>query len=138
MQHHPAVARGDALGAADVPGVLAEHLALEEDAPGRGRQATEALLEDLPEAPLLERRLGVAPRLRRAAPMARLVELLVDPVLVLVGRRLLAHVLACALGDGAPLQVGDLEAQDRGEPGAQRRLAAKAGDAFQRRKQAFL
>src|SRR5438132_8123713 len=79
VQDHPAIGGRDALVAADDVGLLAEHLALEEDAAPGGGQATEAALEHFPESPLLERGLRIVPRLRRRAPMPGLVEHLVQP-----------------------------------------------------------
>ena len=71
VQDDPAVGRRDALGLTDGLGVLAQHLALEEDPPAGRRQPVEAALEGLPEAALLERRLGVAPGLRRRRASGR-------------------------------------------------------------------
>src|SRR5689334_14321052 len=138
VQDDPTVGRSDALVLTDGFGAFAEDLALEEDAPAGSGQAVEAFLEGLPEAALLEGRLGVAPGLRRRAPMPRLVEELVEPTLVLGGRGELARIEVLAIGRGAPLQVDHLEAQDRGEPGAQRRLAPERGDALERRGERLL
>src|SRR5258706_14799571 len=82
MQDQPAVGGCDALVIADDRRVLAKHFALEEHAARGGRQSREAHLECLPEPALLERGLGVVPRLRRAPPVARLVGHVVEPCLM--------------------------------------------------------
>src|SRR6478735_3951886 len=82
VQDHPAIGRRDLLVPADRLGVVPENLAAEEHPARRRRQSREAALERFPEATLVERRLGIAPGLRRHAPVAGLVEVVGEPALL--------------------------------------------------------
>src|SRR5258706_14353022 len=112
MQDHPAVGGGDALVLADDRRVLAQHLALEEHAARRGRQSREAHLECLPEPALLERGLRVVPRLRRAPPVAGLVEHVVKPRLLVLDEAVAVEGPFRPLRDKAALEVAPLYTQD--------------------------
>jgi hypothetical protein len=89
---------------------------LEEDAPARTRHAAEAFLERLPEAALVESGFRIAPRLRRLAPMAGLIEERVEPRGILTLAAEIRALEVRAIAHGAALQVDHLETQDRGEP----------------------
>src|SRR5687767_2419774 len=138
MQDHPAVRGGDPLGLADLRRLLAQDLAPEEHTACGGGQLGQAALEGIPEAPLVEGRLGVVPGLRRAAPMAGFVEDIVEPRIAIGRRRLFADVGARAFLHCAPLQVDDLEAQDRRKPRSQRRAAVERTDALERGEESLL
>src|SRR5258706_14100001 len=111
MQDHPAVGGGDALVLADDRRVLAQHLALEEHAARRGRQSREAHLECLPEPALLERGLRVVPRLRRAPPLAGLVEHVVEPRIMFLDDTVVVEGDSRALPDKGALSVGHPETE---------------------------